>query len=112
MKAIVTSHEDTERLEVVLEVCRMWGLGDCLDVLSIYCMLRTSQVFRRVGISMAEKRINDCNFMITPLVDGHMRSGYSVFRRLYSNLQCVFQREEGQLVEYALCSSIAYSQKG
>ena len=111
-KASAKCYEDIERLEVVLEICRMWGLGECLDVFSIYCLLRTSRVFRKVGIPMAEKRVKECNFVITPLVDGHMTSGRSIFRRLNSNRQTILQREEGHLVEYAVCSSIIYRQRG
>jgi hypothetical protein len=105
------SYQDIGKLECVLEICRLWGLGDNLDVLSIDCMLRTSQVFRKVAIPMAEKRVKECKFIVTPLVDGHMMSGYSVFRRADSNRQTVFEREQGRLVEYAVCSSILYRQK-
>jgi hypothetical protein len=105
------SYQDIGKLECVLEICRLWGLGDNLDVLSIDCMLRTSQVFRKVAIHMAEKRVNECKFVVTPLVDGHMISGYSVFRRADSNQRTVFEREHGRLVEYAVCSSILCRQK-
>lgn len=98
----------TEKLEMILEICRLWGLGDILDVLSIHFMLRTSHAFRRVAIHMAEKRVKESKFVITPLVDGHMASGSSVFRRFESDRQTVFEREEGRLVEYAVCSSILY----
>jgi hypothetical protein len=100
------NYQDTEQLEIVLEICRLWGLGENLDVLSIDSMLRTSQVFRKVAVPMAEKRVKECKFLVTPLVDGHMISGCSVFRRADSNRQTIFEREGGRLVEYAVCPSI------
>jgi len=103
-------YQDLEKLEMVLEICRLWGLGDHLDVLSIDCMSRTSRVFRQISIPMAEKRVQDCQFIVTPLVDGHYISGYSVFRRVNDNRQKVFEREQGRLVEYAVCPSVLYRQ--
>lgn len=102
---------DTMRLEMALEVCRLWGLGDTLDVLSIDCMLRTSRAFRRVAIPIAEKRVKECKFVITPLVDGHVKSGHSVFRRADPGRERIIERENGRLVEYAVGSSILYLQK-
>eukprot|EP00536_Pseudo-nitzschia_multiseries_P000287 jgi/Psemu1/282225/fgenesh1_pg.4_\ len=104
-------YQDVEKLEVVLEICRLWGLGDHLDVLSIDCMSRTSRVFRQVAIPMAERRVEECQFIMTPLVDGHFISGYSVFRRANDDRQKVFERENGRLVEYAVCPSVLFCQK-
>jgi len=105
-------YQDVERLETVLDICRLWGIGDHLDVLSIDCMLQTSRVFRKVAIPMAEQRVRDCQFVVTPLVDGHYATGYSVFRRANADndnanddRQKVFQREHDRLVEYAVCPS-------
>lgn len=104
-------YQDYEKLEVVLEICRLWGLGDNLDVLSIDCMLRTSQVFRKVATPMAEKRVKECKFVVTPLVDGHAKSGYSVFRRADTSRERIIEREGGRLVEYAVGSSILCREK-
>lgn len=104
-------HQVTTRLEMALEVCRLWGLGDTLDVLSIDCMLRTSRVFRKVAIPIAEKRVKECKFVITPLVDGHVKSGHSVFRRADPSRERIIERENGRLVEYAVGSSILYLPK-
>jgi len=112
VKTSAKGSQDIERLEIVLEICGMWGLGDCLDVLSIYCLIRTSMVFRKLGIGMAKNRVKECNLVITPLVDGHVTSGNSLFRRVNTNLQTILQREEGHFVEYAMCSSILYRQQG
>ena len=104
-------YQEFEKFETVLEICRLWGLGDNLDVLSIYCMLRASRVFRKVAIPMAEKRVKECSFVVTPLVDGHLQSGYSVFSQADTNRRKIFEMEEGRLVEYAACSSILYRQR-
>lgn len=101
----------TTRLEMALDVCRLWGLGDTLDVLSIDCMLRTSRVFRKMAIPIAEKRVRECKFVITPLVDGHVKSGQSVFRRADPSRERIVERENGRLVEYAVGSSILYLPK-
>ncbi|VEU36836.1 unnamed protein product [Pseudo-nitzschia multistriata] len=105
------SHQGVERLEMALEICRLWGLGDHLDVLSIDCMLKTSHFFRQLAVPMAEERVNDCEFVVTPLVDGHYTSGYSVFRRGNDDQPRIFEREHGRLVEYAVCPSVLYCQK-
>lgn len=106
-----SSYQDSVKLEMVLDICRLWGLEENLDVLSIDCMLRTSQVFRKVAIPMAQKRVRECKFVVTPLVDGHVKSGYSVFRRADTNRERVIEREGGRLVEYAVGSPILYRQK-
>ncbi len=105
------SYQDFNKLEMVLEICRLWGLEANLDVLSIDCMLRTSHVFRKVAIPMAQKRLRECKLVVTPLVDGHVKSGYSVFRRADTNREKIVERESGRLVEYAVCSSILCLQK-
>ena len=100
-------YQAVERLETVLEICRLWGIGDHLDVLSIDCMLQTSRVFRKVAIPMAQQRVRDCKFVVTPLVDGHYATGYSIFRRgANDNRRKVFEREHDRLVEYAVCPSM------
>ena len=104
-------YEDNKKLEVVLEICRLWGIGENLDVLSIHCMLRTSKVFRKVAIPIAKKRLKEVKFVITPLVDGHVMAGYSVFRRTANNRKTIIEKEQGKLIEYAMCSSTTYGQE-
>lgn len=103
-------YKDLEKLELILEICSLWGIGDMLDVLSIHCMQKTeNHVFKKFGRQFAEHRMKDCRFVVTPLVDGHFVSGYSVFRRANDNQETVFEREqEGRIVEYAVCSSVEY----
>ena len=100
--------EKIERLEMALEICRLWGLGENLDVLSLDCMSRTSHVFRKIATPIIEQRVKECEFVVTPLVDGHVISGRSVFRRGYSDRQTIYEKEQDRLVEYAMCSSVLY----
>jgi hypothetical protein len=97
-------------LEEVLEICRLHRLGDDLDVLSIYCMQRTSRTFRKISDPMARDRMERCQLVVSPLVDGYYVSGYSVFRRGATSdpddRRLSLERENGRLVEYAVAPQI------
>jgi hypothetical protein len=98
-----------EMLEEVLQICRLHRLSEDLDVFSIHCMQKTNKMFRRIANPIAEQRMRDCQFVVKPLVDGHFISGYSVFRRARGNgtpRHTVIEREQGRMVEYAVCPSI------
>jgi len=99
-----------DRLEEVLQICRLHRLGEDLDVLSIHCMQKTSRVFRRVATPIAEQRMRVCQFVVTPLVDGYFLSGYSVFRRHQGATNTVVEREQGRMVEYAVSPSFLFHQ--
>ena len=109
-KSSSSFYKDLDKLELILEICSLWGIEKMLDVLSINCMQKTgNHVFKKFGRQFAENRMKDCRFVVTPLVDGHFVSGYSVFRRANDNQETVFEREqEGRIVEYAVCSSVEY----
>jgi hypothetical protein len=99
-----------DRLEEVLQICHLHRLGDDLDVLSIHCMQRTNNVFRRVANSIAQQRMKGTQFSVTALVDGYFVSGYSVFRRNHTEGRTVIDREHGAMVEYAVGPSFVFEQ--
>jgi hypothetical protein len=99
-----------DRLEEVLEICRLHRLSEDLDVMSIYCMQRTSNTFRKIATPIAEERMRMCQLVVTPLVDGYYVAGYSVFRRSDPDRPTVLEREHGRLVEYALGPQIVLKQ--
>jgi hypothetical protein len=96
------------QLEEVLEICRLHRLEDDLDVMSIYCMRRTSKSMGRVASRIAKQRMQKTRLVISPLVDGSSLAGFSVFRRILHS-DTIIQTEHGRLVEYASCEDIVCS---
>lgn len=97
-----------DQLEEVLEICRLHRLEDDLDVMSIYCMRRTSKSMGRVASRIAKQRMQKTRLAISPLVDGSSLAGFSVFRRILHS-DTIIQTEQGRLVEYASCEDIVCS---
>jgi hypothetical protein len=101
-----TSYYD--QLEDVLEICRLHRLEDDLDVMSIYCMQRTSKSMGRIASRLAKQRMQKTKLVVSPLVDGCSLAGFSVFRRILHS-DTIVQTEHGRLVEYASCENIICS---
>jgi hypothetical protein len=95
-------------LEEVLEICRLHRLEEDIDVMSIYCMRRTSKSMGRIASRIAKQRMQKTILSISPLVDGSSLAGFSVFRRIL-HVDTIVQTEHGRLVEYASCADIVCS---
>lgn len=94
-----------ERIEECMEICRLHRLGEDLDVLSIYMLGRTCKSLKRVANAMVKTRMEGTRLLVSPLADGCILAGYSVFRRR-ENMCTIVQKEHGRFMEYSACDTI------
>jgi len=99
-----------DRLEEVMEIVRLHWLDNDLDLVSVYCMMKSCKVFQRVGGRIARRRLASARLSIHPHVDGCGLSGISQFIRPHPNNalpQTTIYYEFGRPVEYVTCEPVA-----